>query len=145
MNTGKKLPFIWTEALRTGHDEIDRQHQKLYEAFHGLSRLLTVPGVHIDYWFGMVMRQADDYVLNHFRDEEALQAEIGYPRLGEHKKQHEGIVDDLKKHRAVIVKLKTNPEKIEEAEKLMRFLSDWLEKHVLIEDMDIVDFLKARR
>lgn len=137
----KKVPFLWTEALRMGHDTIDRQHQSLYEAFRGMSQLLEMPDVNIKYWFGMVMRKTEEYALTHFTDEEQLMADLNYPDFHAHKVLHMEIVETLKKHQAIIKQLETEAEKIVEARSLLQFLNEWLDSHILVDDKKLVAFV----
>ncbi|MBF0461534.1 MAG: hemerythrin domain-containing protein [Magnetococcales bacterium] len=137
----ERVSFLWTESLRTGHDTIDRQHQALYEAFHGITQLLEVPDVNLKYWFGLVLRKTEDYVLTHFADEEKLMTDLSYPNVHVHQLQHQEIVEALKKHQTVITQLKTDAEKRAEARALLRFLEDWLNDHVLVSDKDLVNFI----
>lgn len=137
----KKVPFLWTEALRMGHDTIDRQHQSLYESFQGVSQLLEMPDVNMKYWFGMVIRKTEEYVLTHFADEEQLMADLNYPDFHAHKLLHMEIVETLKKHQAMIKQLKTEEEKMAEARSLLEFLNEWLDSHVLVDDKKLVAFI----
>ena len=129
--------------MRTGHDLIDAQHQELYEAFKGISQLLDVPGVNMKYWFGMVIRKADDYVVKHFNDEEQLMADVQYTGFAEHKLQHIEIINELQKHQSTIKQLKTADEQIVEARQLLRFMHEWLNQHVLVDDKKLVDFIRG--
>ncbi len=137
----KKGAFLWMDALRTGHDSIDRQHQDLYESFRGISQLLEDPDISMNYWFGMVMRKTDDYVLTHFADEEKLMVSVNYPDVHKHKLQHMEIIETLKRHQTTIKQLKTDGEKVAEARNLLQFLNDWLNTHVLEEDKALVAFI----
>ncbi|MEO5364410.1 MAG: hemerythrin domain-containing protein [Magnetococcus sp. DMHC-8] len=137
----RPAPFLWSEELRTGHDAIDRQHQDLYASFRGVSQLLEVPEVNVKYWFGMVMRNTEEYVLTHFADEEQLMAERHYPDHHLHKGLHVEIVATLHKHQAVIKQLTTAAEQIAEARSLLDFLNDWLNTHVMVDDKNFVEFM----
>ena len=137
----KRASFLWTEALRTGHETIDRQHQVLYESFQGITQLLEMPDVNLKYWFGLVLRKTEDYVLTHFADEEKLMTDLRYPNLPLHQRQHQEIVDALQKHQTVIAQLTTDAEKLAEARALLCFLDDWLNDHVLVSDKELVDFI----
>ncbi|MBF0401900.1 MAG: hemerythrin family protein [Magnetococcales bacterium] len=141
-NSGiQKRSFLWTESLRTGNETIDRQHQGIYESFRGISQLLEMPEVNINYWFSMVIRQTKDYVLTHFSDEERLLMETHYPEFQAHKLMHIEIIETLKRHQAAIKQLKTDEEKIVEARSLLQFFNEWLDTHILVEDTKYVAFM----
>ena len=141
----KQLPFLWTEALRTGHDTIDRQHQALYESFRGVSLLLDMPNVNMNYWFGMVVRNTEEYALTHFSDEEQLMVDVKYPDAHKHKLLHMEIVEELKKHQKVFKQLKSDSEKNVGARSLLQFLNDWLNTHVLVDDKQLVEFINKSK
>ena len=138
----KQGAFLWTESLRTGHDTIDRQHQELYDSFRGVTQLLDMPDVNMKYWFGMVMRKTEEYVLTHFTDEEKLMAELRYPDLAQHRLQHQEIVEALKVRQMTFKLLQTEAEKMAEARVLLCFINDWLNDHVLVSDQALVDFIR---
>lgn len=137
----KQGPFLWSETLRTGHSTIDRQHQELYESFQGVSQLLEMPEVNMNYWFSMVIRKTNDYVLTHFTDEENLMSSAGYPDYHKHKLLHLEIIETLKQHQGTIKQLKTDAEKIVEARNLLKFLNEWLNTHVMVDDKAVAEFI----
>ncbi|MBF0162593.1 MAG: hemerythrin family protein [Magnetococcales bacterium] len=140
----KQPVFLWSDALRTGHDAIDRQHQAMYTTFQGVSSLLEMPEIPVSYWLSMALRATEEYVLTHFADEEQLMAESHYPAWQQHKQLHRQIVEDLQHHHATIKRLTTHEEKHAEAQSLLHFLSAWLNQHILEEDVKLVAFLKGQ-
>ncbi|MBF0399134.1 MAG: hemerythrin family protein [Magnetococcales bacterium] len=137
--------FMWTDALRTGHDDIDRQHQAMYTTFRGVANLLDDPDTHVRYWLGMVVRATEEYVVTHFEDEEQLMATHGYPDYHAHKLLHIKIVEDLKSHQANIKRLTTKAEELTEARNLLRFLGEWLNQHILEEDTKFVALMRTTK
>ena len=84
------------ESLVTGNEMIDTQHKELIDKINKLldscetSKEKTVAVKTLDY--------LADYTEFHFGEEEKLQAEINYPGIAEHKKEHDklcAVVKDL--------------------------------------------------
>ncbi|MEO5340635.1 MAG: hemerythrin domain-containing protein [Magnetococcus sp. MYC-9] len=136
--------FLWTRSLLTGHDSIDRQHQAIYTTLQGVANLLELPEVHIGYWLGMVVRALEEYVLTHFADEEQLMLDVGYPEYSQHALLHMQLTEDLKKHQAVIKRLTTQAEQFVEARSLLQFLNNWLNEHILEQDVRLVHFIHQK-
>jgi len=91
----------------------------------------------------MIAEFFEDYVKNHFREEEMLMETLYYneEELAEHKKEHEFFIDEFAKIRS---SLRDNGvEKIwdglEEMEILLR---DWMAFHMTSFDSKLDDFLK---
>lgn len=82
----------WKESYKIGHDQIDAQHQELFEianeAFH------EVPDSQRDNKNKEVMKKLYHYMKEHFKDEEAFMSEINYPELDKHKELHKEIIND---------------------------------------------------
>lgn len=124
----------WSPELEIGHVAIDRQHKKLFD----LAASMVADRDHV-----RVMRTLaalSDYVIVHFRDEEKLLEDIGYPELAMHKKLHDGF-------RARLAKLYANAggmtlEQI--AEEVRRLIDDWLVKHIMVVDRDYTKYLPKR-
>ncbi|MEO5355474.1 MAG: hemerythrin family protein [Magnetococcus sp. XQGC-1] len=102
---------------------------------------MSIHGVNVNYWFGMVMRTTADYVITHFSDEEQLMVDVGYPDFHKHKLMHMEIVDKLKYYQSTIKQFTTEFEKMEHARMLLSFLDQWLNEHILVNDKSLVNFL----
>ena len=91
------MSIVFDEALKTGNELIDTQHQELIARVNKLSDSLeSAKGKNV------AIQTLDflmDYVEFHFSAEEKLQEENQYPELAAHKEQHEKFtkaVDELR-------------------------------------------------
>lgn len=83
----------WREHLSVGVEEIDAQHQKLFEKFNSFMEACDQGkgGDEVARLFGFL----DDYVNSHFADEERLQKRLGFPDHEKHREQHRKFTAEL--------------------------------------------------
>lgn len=131
------MEIKWTPALKIGHDIIDRQHIELFNLFdkfvegcakgRGKDSLLELH------------QSLQEYVQNHFRDEEALMAKEGYPglerQIREHKKFQKEILELGKKISMQGVTLM-------ELVQTNKLLVNWMVNHVQDVDQKFGDYLR---
>ena len=85
--------------------------------------------------FKMTVRKAVEYVRYHFITEEKFLTRIGYPKLAEHKVQHEAFVKELLDQvRDYESGLKFVPNAF------ARYLRDWVLTHIAITDKQYAVF-----
>lgn len=122
----------WSDRLEIGHSSIDRQHKKLFElaaAMMGDKDQLRVM---------RTLAALSEYVVVHFRDEEQLLADIGYPGLEAHKKAHDIF-------RARLAKLYGNAGGMTLdaiAAEVRLLVNEWLANHILVVDQEYVPYLE---
>lgn len=126
--------LLWSPAFATGHPAIDRQHENLFQRVNDLR--LAIYQRCGDEEMRRVLSAASLYVGIHFRMEEALMRECGYPGLSAHQAEHvrlrakvEGLVDRYQAGQLA-------------AEELLTFLERWLAAHVLEDDRALVRFIQ---
>lgn len=128
----------WTEKMSVGVPALDADHQKLLglvNELHAVVRKKESPSV-----ISRVLRDLVSYADYHFQAEEQLMRLVRFPDLEKHKAIHDNLrqkVADLE------ARYGDHPEKGGLA--MFDFLSDWLMRHILGEDMKYKDFLAARR
>jgi hemerythrin len=130
-------PIGWTEEFSVGVFEMDRQHKKLIGM---LNRLINEPEAQTqsetisDLLSGMIA-----YAREHFRDEEALMAEYGYPFKDQQMEQHKAFVKKTVDFcSAVEVGVDSVPQV------MLDYLKDWLIQHILQQDMGYKTFFLKR-
>lgn len=128
----------WSERYSTGVSEIDQQHKKLfgyinelYEAMRLGKGSTVVEGT---------LQGLRTYVDTHFRQEEEKMLAAGYPDLAAHKLVHRNLEAQLTQ---LIAKQQAGT--LGTAMETSRFLSDWLQKHILDTDMQYVPWLKGEK
>ncbi len=126
--------FVWKDSFNIGVDEIDNQHKLFLDyvnecynaACRDNQRRVTDATIY----------DLKVYAATHFRFEEGLMKEKGYPALEEHIKQHiyfESQVVELEKANAG-----GNNRTVES---LLTFLKDWFLRHILEHDKKLAAFL----
>ena len=127
--------FEWDPALETGHPKIDTQHKALFELVNGLQTAVEQhaddENAVADAIYGLC-----GYVVEHFRDEEALMVEYHYPGLGLHRALHERLTGETLSLMARYI----NGEDIA-PEQLAPMMADWLKNHMLQNDMEMAKFV----
>jgi hemerythrin len=123
--------IVWSPDFELGHAAVDQQHRKLFNLADALVR---------DPNPGQVMAALatlSDYVVVHFRDEEKLMLDIGYPEFETHRKMHEEF-------RARLAKLYRNAGSIGMsgiAAEVLELVNDWLANHIVTADREYAAYL----
>ena len=132
------MSIVLEKNLLTGNELIDSEHQELVNRINKLvdscesGKEKTVAVQTLDFLM--------DYTEFHFRDEEKLQEESGYPDIENHKMQHaafEKAVNELK-------------EMLEEEEgptdafvaAVNKNITQWFLNHIQVWDKKVADYVK---
>lgn len=129
----------WDERLVTGVQAIDDQHREIFSRFNtlleacerGRSRELLRE----------ILEFMNEYVLQHFKDEEALQESVGYPRYAEHRRVHGELSARFLNLQNKFVAYGATVHLVIETCKL---LSEVLFEHILEHDKALAEFLLHR-
>ncbi len=128
----------WTPDLSVGVEAIDNQHKELIRRMN--SFFDSMQGDNQQKVLDM-LGFLGDYVVTHFRDEEALQVRYNYPGYAEHRKIHQDFVrqvgemtKDIKEHGFTV------------ASKAMvgMTLTNWLTQHIRKTDRAVGDYIRSR-
>ena len=126
--------IVWDESYHVGIDEIDLQHQRLFEILNELQ----------DCGFNRhedcVNKAFDDlfaYVLVHFNTEEKIMKKLGYPALAAHESLHADLKNRVLDYR----------QRLEAGEKIsipevVGFVLNWLTNHIKTQDTPIGGYQK---
>jgi len=133
-NTGK---IVWTDDMSVGNKTLDDDHKILIQALNDfIEALENDDGVFVtDGIFSVLV----DYTNYHFAREERLLAACGYPDLASHIETHVTLKDQLIDCRRRYM-LNANAEL--EAE-ISEFLHNWLQKHILVSDLDYRETIES--
>ncbi len=129
--------IVWDDSYSVGVKSIDFQHKKLIDMINSLidaNELKVDSEVISD-----TLLQITDYADYHFKAEEKLMSEAGYPNLPEHRKEHVFF-----KKKTVSLLVDTFEAKDSVPEDLLRFLKEWLIDHILKTDMQYKEFFKEK-
>lgn len=122
--------FAWKDDYRLGIEEIDIQHQNLFSIANRLNDTSDAEQLYDE------LMNLYRYTREHFKAEEALMRECGYPEYREHRQQHDELLDTLNQSAAEVVR---EPEKLA---KLQAFMAHWVVEHILNQDQKIATYLK---
>lgn len=131
--------MLWKDKYQLGVVIIDQQHKELFERVGAFMKTLRSAAV----WEDKVQQVNETlefmkgYVVEHFRDEELYQQQIGYPGYEAHKQIHADMVN-------YVVEVSKNYEESGYNEQLMQQfggkLLAWLINHVAAEDQRIATY-----
>ena len=134
-----KRKINWTDDLKLGIPEIDRQHKIFYQFInHLLDECLASGSI------GMIkvkehISMIQSFAAKHFNAEVMLMRDYDYPLYEEHKEKHQEILAELKK-----IKAKIENEDVGQ-DALIYFtyyLLEWFTTQTLIHDRKLADFLR---
>lgn len=128
----------WSEEYRTGHGEIDTQHQQLFALVNQIDQAVSLeqqPKAELQALLETFHQQAKV----HFDLEEALMAAYQYGNIEVHKATH----------RALVGKVQTLLDKLAEADAYIprdvtQLLADWMIHHIKGEDRQMIRFFQAQ-
>ncbi len=124
----------WSEKIAFGLPGIDAQHKQLFD----LAATFTGNGDQIRVIKTLAI--LNEYIRVHFKDEEDMLAESGYPDLEKHRQLHASF-------REMIAKLLKNARSMtldEVADEVHQLINGWFYNHILAFDADYVPHVKAR-
>jgi hemerythrin len=119
--------LAWNPEWETGFSDIDEQHQRMLREFNDFLDAVQ-KGIHRDHIKGL-LEFLIDYLDTHCEEEELQMRATGYPRLVEHKADH-----DQKRARArtLLDASSSDPETM--LAEVLAFVVDWMENHIKVED-----------
>jgi len=130
--------FEWTEALSVGVEAIDAQHRELFAA---INALLREEGGAILNEVPKVVAFLEEYVTNHFGMEEIYMRRLSYPGYPFHKGEHVSFINDFYDLRDEYDANGATPEL---ADKMGRYMGDWLVNHIGKIDKALGAFLQEK-
>lgn len=129
--------FHWKDSFKIDAAEIDSQHRSFLELLNEYYD--SASGCTRDKIGCEFVDRLKEYVAMHFRFEESLMQEAGYPELERQKKQHryfESLVTDLESAH--------QQGKTETLKGALLLLRDWFLVHILEEDRKFVPYIKSQ-
>lgn len=127
----------WSDSYSVKVKEIDNQHKKLVELINLLhDSMKEGKGKEA---LDKVLDELVKYTVYHFSYEERLFEKYGYPEAKIHTRQHNDLIEQVKK----FVKDFESGKSILAME-VMNFLRDWLMKHISGDDKKYSSFFNAK-
>lgn len=127
--SGSLAHFVWQDAYRLGDDAVDSQHQDLF-VLAELVAAATGPEARL-----ASFRQLCQHVQDHFHEEEAVMARMGFRGARKHQQEHQHMLDQLK-----VMDKKLAGQDFKQAD-LEDFMHSW-GNHIIHADMAFAASLK---
>jgi hemerythrin len=133
------MDYSWDISLVTGHKIIDEQHMQLFATLVNLieasSQGLGNDEIYTTFDF------LGEYTIMHFKTEEELQIEYGYPGYSLHKQSH----DEFKTKIFELLNTleKEGPEK-KFINDVVQTIGDWLTTHIKGSDIEMAAYLESQ-
>ena len=136
---GSQVAFIeWNPKFSVGSAVLDQQHKALIALINQLHAAMLKGGLKQD--MERIFSELIYYTESHFKSEEGLMRQAGYPSLAAHHRQH---VEFVQKARDLHVQLQAG--KFTVSMELLRFLKNWLSEHILGTDQQYAPYLNAEK
>ncbi|HTR23900.1 MAG TPA: bacteriohemerythrin [Terriglobales bacterium] len=129
--------LLWKPEYSVRIAEIDRQHQKLFRMTQELRR--SIAAGHEDRVIETMIGRLVNYTIEHFATEESLMEEHRFPGAAAHRLEHNLLTMEINR-----LQEECETRKTDAAVKLLDFLQQWQEHHILKTDMEYAEFLSAR-
>lgn len=127
--------LTWTEKMSVGVETLDADHRKLMGFVNELHA--AVRGRADADAVGRILDELIGYTEYHFEVEERLQKLVRFPDRQEHAEKHARLKEQVY---ALREQFRKDPQSLNNV-KVFDFLSDWLVRHILGEDMKYKPFL----
>ena len=132
------MPLIeWNDAFSVGIQKIDEQHKK----FFSITNLLfdSMRGAQDRDVVGSVLKELQQYVVYHFKAEESLMKMYNYPNMNAHKQEHDGAIHIVNK---LVLDYERGIHTVDI--ELLKFLSDWIQSHILQVDRKYIPYVRGK-
>lgn len=128
--------IVWTEAMSVGHPVLDFDHQRLIGI---INRLWDADSFGNRQIIEFILDDLVNYTEFHFKREEEIIEQCGYPDLERHRRIHQGICRRIEEIRWEYFQGIRD----ELMNDILTFLTNWLKTHILEEDMGYSGYLSS--
>lgn len=133
------MALEWTENLSVGVELIDTQHREL---IHRFGSLIDACHEHrAENKITELLAFLDDYVVFHFGEEQKLMVLYGFPGFESHRTEHDFFIRRLQ---ALKQEMAAKGPTQAVVAQMVRFLLNWIVKHIKSVDVELGAFLKPR-
>ncbi len=129
----------WTDELRTGDREIDTHHRALFQIVKRLAVAAELGRADLE--VDTALTFLTEYGKHHFATEDQWMVRLNYPYIETHRAAHRAFVNQIADFHAQL----NDATRAEVAQALVRFASDWFDRHVKLVDMPLIEFLRGQR
>jgi hemerythrin len=134
---GNMSRIEWNDSMNIGIGSIDEQHKKLVDALNQLNDAVheDSPSYRIEYILDFLL----EYVRSHFRYEETLFEDYGFPNQDAHIAEHRAF-----SHRILEMNEIFRTGGGIKAADLVRTLSNWIRDHIERSDREYIPYLENK-
>ena len=134
------MSFVeWEEKYSVHIDTIDEQHKHLIDLTNRLYEACTQDKTTADQYFKDTVKEAVEYVKEHFTTEEELMQKYGYPDFDQHKREHESFVKKILEY---VKDFESGKRYV--PNNFVRFLQEWLMQHIAVSDKKYEQFFRQQ-
>lgn len=132
------MALEWSQSLSVGNNEIDTQHIELFKIVNDfISAMRQQKGKEE---IGRVIKFLEAYVTKHFSMEENYMAQVKYPGILSHKKEHALFIVAFSEIKKKYTERGAGLDVIIQANSK---LGDWLRRHIPVTDKAMAEFLRS--
>lgn len=131
--------FKWKDKFKTGIEEIDNQHKRLFDIGSELYNLVSLDdgSDHYDEIIAL-LTELSDYTKYHFSYEEKLMEKFNYSDINSHKKEHQKFIDKLNETLAKDIDMNQKQVVLD----MIEFIISWVSSHIVGTDFKYISTLK---
>ena len=134
------MALTLTKEMEVGVKKIDDQHRELIERINAVTHMGVKAASKEE--TQKTIDLLNDYVIKHFKDEEALQAQTpAYPKMAQHKEQHRLYLQELQKLKAEFLK---NGPSAAFSISLNNSVINWIVRHIKTVDVEFGRYYNAK-
>ncbi len=119
------MDLSWRENLKIGVEKVDNQHKEIFKRLEKLFDACSEGKG--DKEVMHLIEFLENYVIEHFRDEEELQIRSKYPEFTAHKKEHTSFFADVQNFKGL---LKNGSNQKNYVLQIHQLVSQWLVDHI---------------
>ena len=131
-----QTPKAWHANYSVGHPLLDQQHQHFLTLCENAPACLLADhsqaqedSAHV------LLNELAEYARNHFREEEAILRDVGFPQLDAHVAEHHRYEERLADHLLAAIRGEIDPRA------LCHFVTSWWVEHITTSDAAYRDYL----
>jgi len=127
----------WNKKYELGIDVVDEQHKALFELVNTLHD--SVVRGDEQHALAEILDELVEYTVEHFETEERKFEYYKYPKIEEHKKEHDDLVKQV-----VDLQTKFDNHDVTITYEVLDFLNDWLKEHTTNSDYEFAIFYNKK-
>ncbi|PKH86161.1 hemerythrin [Colwellia sp. Bg11-28] len=124
----------WSKEYSIGIEYIDQDHKKLLHLLNQFS--IAFDYAQCEEFEREALEELVSYTKYHFKREEKLMEDYGYPGLAEHQEEHQAMIDKVEEYVAIY-----NIEGHDSLKQVTNLLTYWLINHIQESDTQYRDYL----